>query len=613
MVSNNSQRFRSDNYLTVCGIVVLSLALAAGIVAVSWTYEISVGGLIDEQRDFRGVLKNDELWFTARHHEEFPFTLTPSYDYRIKRLNLHSGIIQATGFQTSKPLIGFWSHPVWIGETLYFCAGQTIFEAAERSLAELPSIPLFGDCLFDFDGVLTTLSTTSDGLRLAHWIENQWVFGRQVILPEVDRLWYHNQQHDRMELRPLTSKDPFEMPRTKALKRLFVEKQGSQYHLMLMDGIVSFAAYRSGFEFVDDDVDAASGLAPENSQRDVSGWEPVFPGQKGFHCAEMKCDLNGPLFVSTYPKHWVVRRLPDGTWTEVELGKEKEVANGGGLTIVTSPSNSDAYMITFDWWWSSANIFRIEGKSIHPVDFTVPGFKYVYLGRCVRLLAELLVAWTVHILVLRAGLRSFQQSLTSRWEFGCQAAALASMHQRLIALFVDVGLMYGVVWLVWCLWRLCLFPSEPLWKMISSGDIAPALRNFLYSLQTGGMEPLRILRTVFDSLAGWFIYPFDPTSDFLGALVATLLVLFGTKVFFEAQYGITPGKWLMGIRTVSSSLRPCGIGQALTRNILYAVDLPLFLTPIPACLSLMLSNHRQRLGDRVADTVVIRAGTIIKS
>ena len=61
-----------------------------------------------------------------------------------------------------------------------------------------------------------------------------------------------------------------------------------------------------------------------------------------------------------------------------------------------------------------------------------------------------------------------------------------------------------------------------------------------------------------------------------------------------------------------SLLRPCGISRVIVRNVLYCFDLPLLLTPLPAVLSLMLSEYRQTLNDRAADTLVIRAGSICR-
>ena len=106
-----------------------------------------------------------------------------------------------------------------------------------------------------------------------------------------------------------------------------------------------------------------------------------------------------------------------------------------------------------------------------------------------------------------------------------------------------------------------------------------------------------------------FLRGYDNRSD--GVLVVAVLVAWTFKLFLEGRFGITPGKWLMDIRTVRSTLRPCGFARALVRDVLlYGIDFPYLLTPIPAVISLVLSDHRQRLGDRVADTVVIRAGSI---
>jgi uncharacterized RDD family membrane protein YckC len=73
---------------------------------------------------------------------------------------------------------------------------------------------------------------------------------------------------------------------------------------------------------------------------------------------------------------------------------------------------------------------------------------------------------------------------------------------------------------------------------------------------------------------------------------------------------MTIGKWFLGIRTVRSTLRPCGFARSLIRNFLYWVDLPFLLTPFPAAMSMLCTQQNQRLGDRVADTVVVCAGSI---
>ncbi len=93
------------------------------------------------------------------------------------------------------------------------------------------------------------------------------------------------------------------------------------------------------------------------------------------------------------------------------------------------------------------------------------------------------------------------------------------------------------------------------------------------------------------------------------SILGSLAVWFAL-VAMEGAYGVTPGKWLCGLRTMRTTLRPCGFARAILRDVLLCVDIPFLLTPIPAVLSCAGSPHRQRWGDRVADTVVVEARSI---
>jgi hypothetical protein len=74
----------------------------------------------------------------------------------------------------------------------------------------------------------------------------------------------------------------------------------------------------------------------------------------------------------------------------------------------------------------------------------------------------------------------------------------------------------------------------------------------------------------------------------------------------QARWGLTPGKWLMGLRTVRTSLRPCGFARSLLRELFMAFDAPLLLTPFPGITSMLSTDCRQRLGDLAADTIVVQ-------
>jgi uncharacterized RDD family membrane protein YckC len=82
-----------------------------------------------------------------------------------------------------------------------------------------------------------------------------------------------------------------------------------------------------------------------------------------------------------------------------------------------------------------------------------------------------------------------------------------------------------------------------------------------------------------------------------------LLVIFAYYVVSETFTGKTVGKRAVGLRVVDVSGDPIGLGQALLRNALRIVDA--FLFYLVAAISVWTSSERQRIGDRVANTVVV--------
>ena len=77
-------------------------------------------------------------------------------------------------------------------------------------------------------------------------------------------------------------------------------------------------------------------------------------------------------------------------------------------------------------------------------------------------------------------------------------------------------------------------------------------------------------------------------------------------ILIQSRWGFTPGKWLLGLRMLRTTLRPCGVARSLLRELLMAVDAPMLLTPLPGITSMLSTDCRQRLGDLAADTLVIQ-------
>lgn len=91
------------------------------------------------------------------------------------------------------------------------------------------------------------------------------------------------------------------------------------------------------------------------------------------------------------------------------------------------------------------------------------------------------------------------------------------------------------------------------------------------------------------------------------AVASVFLAGWGWDVAWELLAdGRTPGKRLAGIRVVRADGGPPGFSESLLRNLLRAVELPLGYAP--AILAVTLGRRRQRLGDVVAGTLVVRQG-----
>jgi uncharacterized RDD family membrane protein YckC len=96
--------------------------------------------------------------------------------------------------------------------------------------------------------------------------------------------------------------------------------------------------------------------------------------------------------------------------------------------------------------------------------------------------------------------------------------------------------------------------------------------------------------------------------SFAGQLLAVAAVLlsgWGWDVAWEVLGGgRTPGKRALGLRVVRADGAPVGPAESLVRNLLRALEVPFGYAP--GALAIALTPRRQRLGDVVAGTLVVR-------
>ncbi len=88
--------------------------------------------------------------------------------------------------------------------------------------------------------------------------------------------------------------------------------------------------------------------------------------------------------------------------------------------------------------------------------------------------------------------------------------------------------------------------------------------------------------------------------------VAIFLVTFGYPIVCEMKMGgRTIGKAAMGLRTVTIDGSPLKFRQSLIRSFMAIVDLTVPIGPLAGAASILTSPLHQRLGDLVANTVVL--------
>jgi uncharacterized RDD family membrane protein YckC len=108
-------------------------------------------------------------------------------------------------------------------------------------------------------------------------------------------------------------------------------------------------------------------------------------------------------------------------------------------------------------------------------------------------------------------------------------------------------------------------------------------------------------------LAAKFISSVPSILQFV-ALIGTFLAYF---FIFEAVFARTPGKLLTGLIVVDMQGNKCSVYQAAIRTLFRILEVnPFLFGALPAAISVVISKYHQRIGDRVAKSLVIDARTL---
>ncbi|HEY0981808.1 MULTISPECIES: RDD family protein [unclassified Schlesneria] len=209
---------------------------------------------------------------------------------------------------------------------------------------------------------------------------------------------------------------------------------------------------------------------------------------------------------------------------------------------------------------------------------------FVLLAFCAPLLPLMAVAWIDQFTQMRRIRRDADRN-----------AMAPCIVQRGIARAIDLGLM-----LPFAVGAVAYHPDFIGWWLL----FARECQRFVSSIQS-----------VFD------IFHFTVIDEMKDASVKVLALLFEVQVEWRmvtvvlflsmcqlimmGRYGQSIGKKLCGIRIVRPTLRRCEFGRLVLREVLLPVDTFMLTMWWPALLVMFLTPRSQRLGDIVANTIVI--------
>ena len=92
------------------------------------------------------------------------------------------------------------------------------------------------------------------------------------------------------------------------------------------------------------------------------------------------------------------------------------------------------------------------------------------------------------------------------------------------------------------------------------------------------------------------------------SVILAIIISFGYFCVMEATQGRTLGKMALGLKVVREDGSPISWNEAIIRNLMRIVDeIPYIIPYLLAAIMVWSSPTRQRLGDKVAKTVVVRA------
>ena len=437
----------------------------------------------------------------------------------------------------------------------------------KRPLRRLIGMP------FIYDGRLAVIDCVSDDTnRLLVLVEHEWVDKGQVAFPGEDRSWIVDERTGKTVLIPRTSANPTNL--VMGFSAVQVVSSNGRIHLFQFCGKKD-VCYREGFDFVATPAGAEviSAMAPANASDDTTGWVLLDSSVASKIRNNLMISFNDELYVADDNQIWrtsIANGLTDSSQFD-EVAKVDR-SDDGILSLVPSKQDNSLYAISASTMLD-ADVYQVVDGNLKKMPYHLDGIfesSKLWLGTLLLQGLVVVTAATAALIVISAWMTG-----RSAYSFGQDTVLLAPIVRRSLARCIDLALIFGPIMLhlAWFVW------------------------------QANGTSLKLAIERIFD---GSGLADVSPDIIWICLMWAAIVVSTGL-------WGLTPGKWLFGVRVVRTSLRRCGIFPALLRELMMFLDAPQLLTALPGLLCYLATENGQRIGDLAAGTLVIDARPMINS
>ncbi|WP_010587353.1 RDD family protein [Schlesneria paludicola] len=425
------------------------------------------------------------------------------------------------------------------------------------------------------------IESTDDGILVSSMKDGRWDTGRFVVLPSSNRTW-------------TIGGTPISFNGARSIRVL---TSGNQLHTFIeSDGRI---LYRAGFD-----------LWPESTtmlvhnplkHRDVAQFNPIKECASALRVANadtelapwslVRAEISESMFWRDQPTAMLIDGQPavmivDGLKTTNPMGNVYRFDGQTWSMFATQPlplgavhfrtvtchDGQKSYVVVTTTM-GKESLYSVDGHGIRPTAAKLKrifSFPPLYI-ECL-MLALSPAALLTYGLLFGGGIWFLMRWYTTRnYEFGNQSVKLASLGRRSLARLIDITLVILTTALLG-------------WVMTQGFDWDAFAEAFARNVDH---PTIHTAQNVAIPLGLW--------------IVASVIAI----ILMQGLWGITPGKWCCGLRALRTTLRPCGIARSLLREIFLAFDSCGFFCWAPGIACIALTQNRQRLGDLLADTIVV--------